>query len=524
MANKVVTWWDRNRPLRVFSRPLTYGQFTVVPERLVTSDFINRFGAYVTVQDQDTGDFNFIGDSVPERPTYDEQPIYGAPSFITNPSISSAMPDVEWQIPNSPSVLGKVWPRVTATQYASPGGWAFAYRTNNRIRATFYNNVLVGTAPNRKPSAYTSDILIDQTNTQFIHDEPDISWHPSAENVTVAWNVRTSSPNAVDIRYRVLTDTGTFITATDAIATHTTYGNQKRPILEPLVYGASPAVSPESMLLSFGGDLVDTAYFTVLPNTSPYNLPSPPGEDVQMALIAGFQRQSDQHAIELPNGHIFCAWTHVEGKSKVRWRTFNPQFEGATSPTYNELPLQLQFGKAEPRVRYHNNKIWLVYHEEWAGGQYNGVNVWATVFNYVGSPFSITVHKPEFCVHPINFNGLQRKPEVVLWGDRALVVFEHYPRGIINTLTPPSYTGGSVIAGRLFDLGGTVITPVTRISTTTSLTGNWRFMLRPDVEKSTDNSRAIVCWTASTASDGDISATGSNAKIWARVIDLTALP
>lgn len=517
MANKVVTWWDRHRPLRALPRVLTYSQFLVVPERLVTSDFLNRYGAYLTVQDQSTGDYDFIGTSVPEAPTFEEQPVFGAPSFSTNPSISTAMPDVEWAIPSTPSTAGQNWTRVTATNYGSPGGWAFTYRLNHfspvtsRIRVRMFNNVLTGTAPNRSLVAYTSDILVDPTNLQYTHDEPDITWNSASSKITVAWNVRSSSPNMSDLRFRVLDTSGTILNATDSYATHTTIDSQFRPIL-------TPRLSPQHVIVSFTGD--DSAYFTALPNASPYVLPSPPGEDIAMAPVIGTHRQTDQDAVVLPDGSIFCAWTHVEGKSRIRWRVFNSSLSPVTAG-YTELPLQLQFGKAEPRVKYHNGKIWIVYHEEWAGGEYNGVNVWGTVYNYT-SPLGITVHKPEFCLHAINLNGLQRKPELILWGDRALVVFEHYPRGIINATTEPSYIGGSVIVGRLFDLGGTPITPVTRISTTTSFSGPWRFMLRPDIEKSLDNSRAVVCWTATAT--GNIYSAGSNAKIWARVIDLSALP
>ena len=523
MANKIVTWWDKNKPLRRLSTPLTYGQSTVVPEREVTSQFLNSFGPYVTVQDQDTGDFNYVGALVPDAPGVDEQPIYGAPSFVTNPSISSAMPDVEWLIPAASSSTSQNWTRVTATEYASPGGWAFTYRVGGRIKVRMFDNVLTGTAPNRKLSAYTADITVDPTNTQFIHDEPDITWHPTSRKITVAWNVRTNSPNIMDQRYRVLNEAGSILTATDSYATHTTIQSQWRPLLTPLVVGTSPNASPEQVIISFTGNDKDSAFFTILPNKSPYTLPNPPGKDVKMAPVIGLHRQTDQDAIELPNGKIFCAWTHVEGKSRIRWRVFSPSFSPVTTG-YTELPLQLQFGKAEPRLKYHNGKIWLVYHEEWAGGEYNGVNVWGTIFNYVGSPFAITVHKPEFCLHPINMPGLQRKPELILWGDRALVVFEHYPRGVINASTAPTYNGGCVVVGRLFDLGGTVITPLTRISTETSFNGVWNHMLRPDIEKSTDDTRAVVCWTASASGNGNIYSTGSNAKLWARVIDLTALP
>lgn len=429
------------------------------------------------------------------------------------------LPNNEFTIPaTNPS--GQSWTRVTATKYNDVGGWAFTYRFGNLVKARFFDDVVTGTAPNAKPTAYTSDVSVETTLDGKTHDEPDISWHPTSRNVLIVWNDRLAAVgNSMDLRYRVFNEAGTG-QMSDDIATHKVLESQWRPIIDP---------GTGRWILSFTGNNKDSAFMTSIDSTTPWALSSDYtalANDVQMPPSIGAFRQTDQHAIALPNGKIFCVWTHVEGVGRIRYRVFNADFTPAGP--YVELPAVLTYYKAEPRAAYKNNRIWITYHHETRGGEYWGVDIYAAVLKYNPTTGVVTPYKSEFLVHPATLPGLQAKPEIVLTNTKAFIVFEHFPNGTIptGTLPMPVYEtvgGYSQVMFRMFSLDGVAQTPCVPINSAVSaVNGTIPYCLRPDIALSYDGTKLMVCWTSDDHAN-IYSVSGSNSRLWARIIDVAKL-
>lgn len=384
---------------------------------------------------------------------------------------------------------GQNWTRVAALD----NDWAFTYRIGTRIKLRLFDSDLV---------PYTGDISVDPSLLQFNHDESDVAFNPISHQIIIGWNVRTNTPSIMDQYYRCYDVLGNPLFSPERIASSKVLESQWRPIYNPMSNG--------DFLLSFTGNHKDSAFFNKI-NSNGIQI-----ADRQMAPVIGQNRQTDQDCCELPNGDIFTVWTEVQGKSRVRWRVFDYNFFPLTS-NYTELPLQLQFGKAEPRVRCTNDKIWIIYHHETHGSEYDGIDVLATILNW--SNGAITTHKPEFYLHHQNLNGLQRKPEFVIHNDTVLVVFEHYPNAYLNS-NIPIYAGPCYILFRAFDLDGNPKMPLTRVNTNASdNNGLYRFALRPDIDVLGD--KAVICWT--TKDDNGIYS-GGPGLVWAREVDLNHIP
>ena len=423
----------------------------------------------------------------------------------------------EFEIPSSIGSTGKSWTRVTATNYNSVGGWAFTYKFGTNIKVRMFDNILTGSVPNQLPTGTTSDITVNTTNPSDNHDEPDISYHPDSQRIIVGFNDRTTTSSAImDQRFRVFDQSGIALSATDGYATHTTLQSQWRPLIEPLQVGSNAS----SWLYSFTGNNKDTAFINTISSITPFAFGL--SADIHMAPSIGTNRNTDQTACELPNGNFFCAWNEVIGSGRIRWRIFDASGNPTTS-SYNELSAVLTYAKDEPRVKYNLGKIWLTYHHIAnplpGGGEYEGIDIYACIFDYDSGTGAVTLSVPEFPVHSLTLPGLQRKPELVLYRDRALVVFEHYPSGVVMGNGIPAYNGNSYIVGRAFKNTGRPLTKTFTISTDISnVSGTHPYVLRPDISVSLDNNKAMVCWTSGPSNN--IYGIGSSGKLWARELSL----
>ena len=444
-------------------------------------------------------------------------------------------PNYEFHIPSNSGASGLSWTRVTPTLYDDVGGWAFTFKTGQRIRARLFDDVLVGTEPNAKPSGYTGDLTLDTTDVGKDHYEPDICWNPTTRNIILAWNNRLSQPgDAMDVRYRVIDEDGVAQMSQDALGTHKKLTSQWRPLIEP--YG-------DQWIMSFTGNDKDSAFFTVIDAATPFDLSTDyPAQatDIKMAPVIGTHRQIDQHAIGLPDGRILCAWNHFEGKGRVRYRLFNA--DCTPTSNYVELPAQLTYGKDEPRLAYSNGYIWLVYHHEVKGGEYYGLDVYATVLSYNSTSGAISVVKDEFAIHPIDRPGLQLKPEIIIANNKVIIVFEDYPSAYVPTGYGAApypvmvVSGGySQICYRIFSLGGGARTRVLRLDnqSVSNPSGTVPYALRPDIALSADGEQAMVCWTQTNLIQTPIGSrpndiysiqNGTPTRLYARVIDLTTIP
>lgn len=550
MAKVRVIWGDKSRPLYGVPGGIRPGQVKILDEKHITFELMQKYGDWLTIYPLEGTIPLHVGGAVEidlllKEPTLELAASADAETDFITPQgenaaalqAADAMPDDEWMIPANTTAGGQSWTRVTSTDF----GWAFTYRFGNRIKLRAFDNTLTGSAGSQTFTGYSTDVTVDVVNGgTFTHDEPDISFHPATNNLLLCWNDRTNTTTFImDQRYRTYRlyspdqSPGVSPTMTsDLLATHTTLQSQWRPLITPMNVGANA----KGWLVSFTGNHKDSAFMTRIKSSPPWTSPvgSPPTADVQMAPTISINRQVDQDAIEIPgSGEIFAVWHEVQGKGQIRWRLFKSDWTPVTAG-FTQLPLSLPFAKSEPRVKYHNNRIWITYHHNYvSGGEYEGIDVYGTVLSY-DSPASpgvsgtIATVKPEFIIHPQFLPGHQRKPEMILWGAgedaRALVVYEHYPRG---SITPgnhfPDYVGGSAIVGRVFDLDGTPLMNTFRVSTQVATnSGALQFMLRPDIEKSEDETEAIVCWTASASSN--IYSVPTGGRLWARRIDLTALP